>query len=371
MAAPGGGFCSGQDADTEGEEGRYYIWTPEQVEEVLGENDARLFCRLFDVTEKGNFEGANILHLREPLEAFAEREGILPGLLAADLERWRALLLAAREERIRPLRDEKVLTAWNGLAIAALARGAAVTGDERWLAAASRAAAFVRDKLVRDDGRLMRSHHLGRATVPAFLEDYAFYAWGLVELYEATLDAAHLDEALRLTREMLRLFGTPDRAGLFETGSDAEQLQVRTSAAYDGVIPSGNSVAAMVLVRLGRITGDDSLVREGEAILRAFMGGVVRQPVGYLHLLAAYDFVRSPAVEVTLVGPAEAEEMKLMIRAVKGQFLPNLVLRLGEEGEGYKTVAGRPTAYVCAKGACRPPVSSVEGLEKLLDDVLS
>ncbi|HLO24888.1 MAG TPA: thioredoxin domain-containing protein, partial [Geobacteraceae bacterium] len=259
MASPGGGFYSAQDADTEGEEGKYYLWSHAEVASILGDKDAGIFCRLFDITEKGNFEGANILHLQVPLEDFAEREGVLPELLRADVERWRELLLKAREERIRPLRDEKVLTAWNGLMIAALARGGGASGDDRWLAAARRAAAFVRDTLVRPDGRLMRSYHLGEATIPAFLEDYAFYVWGLIELYESTLDSGFLKEARLLCDEMLRLFGSTDRSGLFETGSDAEQLPVRSRSAYDGVIPSGNSVAAMDLLRLGRIMDDQAL----------------------------------------------------------------------------------------------------------------
>ncbi len=364
MTSAEGGFFSGQDADTEGEEGKYYLWTLEEVKQIVGEQGARIFSPLFDVTEKGNFEGANILHLTVAPEEFAKREGMLPELLRADQERWREPLLKAREERIRPLRDEKVLTAWNGLAIAALARGGAATGDDMWLSAARRAAAFVRDNLVRPDGRLMRSYHLGRASVPAFLEDYAFYVWGQIELYEATLDAGYLDEALRLTGEMLRLFGSPDRSGLFETGADAEQLQlsVRSRTAYDGVIPSGNSVAAMNLLRLGRITDDPELSREGEGILRGFMGGVARQPAGYLQFLSALDYFSGPEVEVTLAGPADADEMRRMLKAVKGRFIPNLVLRREEEGE--------TVARVCARGACRPPAKTAEELERLLDEAV-
>ena len=199
--------------------------------------------------------------------------------------------------------------------------------------------------------------------MPGFLEDYAFFVWGLIELYEVTLDAAHLDEALRLTREMLCLFGSPDRAGLFEAGADAEQLPVRSRSAYDGVIPSGNSVAAMNLVRLGRILDDAELLAEGEAILRAFMGGAMRQPAGYLYFLAAYDFSLGPEVEVTLAGPADADETRRMLRAVKGRFIPNLVLR-HEAGE-VATVA-----RVCAKGVCRLPAETAEELERLLDQVL-
>jgi hypothetical protein len=362
MTSPDGGFYSGQDADTEGEEGLYYLWTPEEVGTILGEKTTRIFCRLFDVTERGNFDGSNILHLPISPEEFAEREGILPGLLRAEMERSRELLLTARGERIRPLRDEKVLTAWNGLAIAALARGGAVTGDDRWLEAARKGAAFVRTRLVSLDGRLMRSYHLGRASVPAFMEDYACYVWGLTELYEATLEAGFLSEALHFTAEMLRLFGSHDRAGLFETGGDAEQLPVRTRSAYDGVIPSGNSLAAMNLVRLGRISGDPELLRAGENILRGFMGGVARQPAGYLQFLAVYGVFIGPEVEIILAGPANGEETRRMLQVIKRRFIPNLVLR-HEEG-------GASLARVCAAGACRLPVSDAEELARLLDEVL-
>ncbi|HEX8961038.1 MAG TPA: thioredoxin domain-containing protein, partial [Geobacteraceae bacterium] len=174
---------------------------------------------------------------------------------------------------------------------------------------------------------------------------------------------AYLEDALRFTREMLRLFGSSDRRGLFETGADAEQLPVRSRSAYDGVIPSGNSVAAMNLLRLGRIVGDESMVQEGEAILRAFMGGVTRQPAGYLQFLSAFDVFSGPAVEVTLAGPLDKDETRRMLLTVKGRFIPNLVV-MHEVGEG------PAVAQVCAKGACRPPVQTAEELERLLDEVL-
>jgi uncharacterized protein YyaL (SSP411 family) len=245
-----------------------------------------------------------------------------------------------------------------------------VIGDERWLSAARRTVSFIREKLVREDGRLMRSFHLGEAATPGFLDDYAFYAWGLIELYEATLDSGCLDEARRLCDEMLRLFGSPGRAGLFETGADAEQLPVRGRAAYDGALPSGNSVAAMDLLRLGRITGDPALSQAGEETLRAFMGGAARQPAGYLQLLAAYDYFLGPEVEITLVGPPEAEETRRLLRAAKKRFIPNLVLRHAAEGGAMQMLAGRSTAYVCAKGSCRPPVNDPAELTTLLDAVL-
>lgn len=365
MTAPSGGFFSGQDADTEGEEGTCYLWTPPEIAAAIGQDEARLFCRLFSVTEQGNFENRNILHLSMQPESFARREGVMPELLLAELERWRQTLLGIRQKRIRPFRDEKVLTAWNGLMIAALARGYALTGAKSYLAAAQRAAAFVDMELATPDGRLLRSCHQGKAAIPAFLEDYAFYVWGLIELHQATLEQAYLDRARSLTGEMLRLFDGASGEGLYETGNDSEQLPVRQQNARDGVLPSGNSVAAFNLFRLGRITEDESYLRAGEVIVRTFMGGVASQPLASLHLLAAADYHLGPLMTITLSG--NREELGEMLHTVQRRFLPQLALRHGDESGGYPAVGGLPTAYVCAGGACRPPLTGAGELGKLLD----
>jgi len=365
MTAAEGGFFAGQDADTEGEEGTCYLWTRDEIAAAIGHEEAELFCRLFGVTARGNFEGKNILHLSLSPETFAAREGVLPQLLLADLERWRQTLLALRRRRIRPFRDEKVLTAWNGLMIAALARGYALTGEGSYLAAAQRAAAFIGTKLTTADGRLLRSCHQGKAAIPAFLEDYAFFIWGLIELHQSTLAQEYLDRARSLTGEMLRLFDGSSGEGLYETGLDAEQLPVRQQNAHDGVLPSGNSVAACNLFRLGRITGDESYLRTGEVIVRTFMGEVVRQPLASLHLLAAAGYHLGPELTVTLAG--NREELGELLHAVQRRFLPQLALRYGDASDGYPAVGGLPTAYVCAGGACRPPLTGAEALGRLLD----
>jgi uncharacterized protein YyaL (SSP411 family) len=365
MASPEGGFFAGQDADTEGEEGIYYLWTPAEIASAIGHDEARVFCRLFDVTDKGNFEGRNILHLPVPPETFAAREGILPEVLTADLERWRQTLLKVRGRRVRPFRDEKVLTAWNGLMITALARGYALSGEERYLAAAERTAAFIGTKLTAPSGRLLRSFHLGEASVPAFLEDYAFFIWGLIELHQVTLEPAFLESAGHLANDMLRLFDGVVGDGLYETGDDSEQLPVRQQSAYDGVLPSGNGMAAFDLFRLGQISGDDFFGKAGEVIARSFMGDLTRQPLASLTLLSASDFHLGPEVTVTLSG--KREELREMLRAVHCRFIPNLALRYGSEGGEYPTVGGLPTAYVCAMGACRPPVTGADALGALLD----
>jgi len=255
--------------------------------------------------------------------------------------------------------------------IAALAKGYAVTGEESYRTAAEGGIRFILEHLQTPAGRLLRSSHRGAVSVPAFLEDYAFFVHGLIGLYEATLDRTRLDDALRLTLEMLRLFGEKEEGGLYDTGSDAEEVLVRTKGADDGVIPSGNSVAALNLFRLGRITADDGLVREGERLLRAFMGSAARQPAGHLYLLSALDYFTAPAVEVTLVGRRDAPETVAMLRAIGRRFIPGLVLRFAGEGEkeGLTTIDGKTAAYVCAKGACRPPLADAGELGKLLDEV--
>ncbi|HEY6839564.1 MAG TPA: thioredoxin domain-containing protein [Geobacteraceae bacterium] len=369
MTAPEGGFYAAQDADTEGEEGRCYLWAPEEIAATLGDGDAELFCRLFDVTPGGNFEGRNILHLLVPPETFASREGLSPEALATDLERWRQALLREREKRVQPFRDEKILTSWNGLMIAALARGYAVTGEVRYLEGAARAAGFIARSLVTPKGRLLRSFHRGEGAIPAFLDDYACFIWGLIELHQVTLEKAFLDGARSLAGEILRLFAG-EGGGYYETGADAEHLPVRQQSAFDGAFPSGNGVAALALSRLGRIAAEERFTAAGEGVVRAFMGDAPGQPLSFLSLIGTADFLRGPEVTVTLTG--EKDTLAEMIGAAHRRFLPALVLRYagaGAEGE-FPAVGGRATAYVCARGACRPPVTTADELARLLDELV-
>ncbi|MBT0654516.1 thioredoxin domain-containing protein [Geomobilimonas luticola] len=368
MTGPEGGFYAAQDADTEGEEGRYYVWTPAEIEAVLG-HDAAICCRLWGVTASGNFGGRTILNLPLSIEEFARREGVTPDLLDADLARWRERLLVARSERVRPFRDEKVLTAWNGLMIAALARLYGATGEARWLGAAERAMDFIRMRLVDGSGRLFRSYHGGRGDVPGFLEDYAAFVSGLIALYEGTLVSDHLEEAVRLSRQMLSLFQDPESGGLFDTGNDAEAVLGRSVNPYDGVTPSGTSLAALNLLKLGGVSGAADLAAAGEAVLRSAMGKAVRQPAGYLCLLMAYDYLLGPAVEISLAGDRNDPEMLAMLRVIGCRFIPRLVLRHAGGDPSFLEREGKATAYVCANEACRPPAVGAAALGRLLDEV--
>ena len=362
FASPEGGFHSVEDADSEGAEGTFYLWTTDEIHAVLGDEGGRIVCALYGVTEEGNFEGKNILHLRLPTNEFARRIGAMPELLAADMERWRDLLYAARERRVRPFRDEKILTGWNGLIVAALARGYFATGETAWLNAAERAAWFIRQHLFSAEGRLLRSYNAGEAAIPGFLEDYAFYVWGLIELHQATLEEGILADALKLSREMLRLFDA-EEGGLYDVGSDAEQLPVRMRSANDGVIPSGASVAALNLLRLGRIADDEELTTRGDALLRSFMGNVVRQPSGHLFFLIAVDFALMPQFELHLSGGTPVERESIL-RAVGRRFIPGLVVR-GGAAEGPLHLG------ICAGGTCQPPVAGVDELERLMDELMN
>jgi len=372
MTSPEGGFYSGLDADSEGQEGRYYLWTSEEIAGELDQETARLFCQLFEVSPSGNFEGSNILHQPRSVAAVARENGITADQLTLHLADARTRLLEKREKRIMPFRDEKVLTSWNGLMIGALARGGAVTGEPRLLQAARAAVRFIGEKLRSGSGRLLRSSHRGDASVPAFLEDYAFLCWGMIELYQAGGEPSDLEQALGLAREMLELFHDDGDGGFFDTASDADQVLVRMKSFYDGSVPSGNSIACLSLLRLGMICSDETLKAVGERGLHTFMGSALAQPVAHLQLVNALDFFLGPNVEITLVGDRSDPAMIEMLASIHGRFIPGLVLRFrdGDDPEGHHAIDGRPTAYLCTQMACRPAVNSPEDLENMLAELL-
>jgi uncharacterized protein len=372
MTSADGGFLSGLDADSEGEEGKFYLWSVAGVRETLGIERAQLYCKVYDITENGNYEGSNIPHLQRSVADYAKAEGMELNALETELEKARLELLAQREKRIRPFRDEKVLTAWNGLMIAALARGSIAGTNQRFLSAAEKAAAFILENLRDASGRLLRSFHLGAASVPAFLEDYAFFAWGLLELYEATAKSVYLDEAHHLFEEMIRLFRDDEQGGFFDSGADAEEVLFRSKGSYDDVIPSGNSVAALNLIKLGKILRKDSLIREGDRTLRAFSGRIEQQPHGYPNMLAALDFFHGPDVEITVACREKDADCTAMLQLIRSRFIPDLVLRFveGDSNEpDCKPLDGQPTAYICAGGACRPPAPGLQNLHKQLEEL--
>jgi uncharacterized protein len=380
LTAPEGGFWSAEDADSEGEEGLYYLWTPEQLAAALGADDGALAAELWGVVEGGNFRdqatgervGGSILHLREDLAAFARRKGLDPAELATRVERWRRKLLELRSQRIHPFKDDKVLTDWNGLMIAALALGGRAFDEPRYVDAAARAAQFVARELRSEDGRLLKRWRNGTAGVSGVLDDYAYFTWGLIELYQAGGDTRHLALALECNAQMLQHFSDPAGGGLFLAPDDADDLIVRTRESYDGALPSGNSVAALNLLRLARLTGQGELEERGRALLAAFAGDVRSAPAAHTQMLAALDFALGPSFELVLVGPAEQSDVRVARAALGRTFAPRAVLLLrGAEGTDsldelapfsadQASLGGRATLYLCRDFACEAPTTDLE-----------
>ncbi|GGE06595.1 thioredoxin domain-containing protein [Marinithermofilum abyssi] len=381
MTSSEGGFYSAEDADSEGVEGKFYVWTPEEVKEVLGEKDGTLYCDVYDITPEGNFEGKSIPNrIHYSFEALASAHGMSEEELEQKLESLRKKLFTAREQRVHPHKDDKILTSWNGLMIAALAKGARVLQEEKYAEAAEKAVDFIQEKLRREDGRLLARYRDGEAAFLGYLDDYAYLTWGLLELYEATFQPAYLREAVALSKEMLELFGDETDGGLFFYGKDGEQLLTRTKEIYDGATPSGNAVAALNLARLARLTGDLALRDAAERLMKSFAGSVDRSPMAHTFYLVALHFMLAKPKEIVVVGPDGDETVESMLHYVQSRFLPEAVIAYKEDGnsaelsrllpftEEQRAVNGRATAYVCRNYACRQPATNLEELQQQLNE---
>ncbi len=372
MTGEHGGFFSATDADSEGEEGKFFVWSPEEIEAVLGSEDAPVFSAFFGVTQRGNFEGSNILNISVRAADFAQREGIPLERLLGIIRRGKESLRVAREEREHPLLDDKALASWNGLMLRAFAEaGAALQRQDYLDAAANNASFLLRD--LRPEGVLLRSYREGQAKLPGFLEDYSFVADGLLSLYEATFDRRWLDSAIELADEMISLFWDEPAGCFYDTGSSHEELVVRPRDVFDNAQPCGGSVASDVLLRLSVVTGNEDYATKAIAPLRSLAELMGRAPAGTGRWLAALDFYLSTPKEVAIVGPTDDPATSALLREVNSRYLANRVL-VGAGGEdaaassglplldGRDMVDGKPTAYVCENYACRLPVTDAEAL---------
>ena len=380
MQSPEGGFYSAEDADSEGEEGKFYVWTPQEIEEVLGEKEADIFCAAYGVTEEGNFEhGTSILNqIGIRMEEVAETYQLPLKELEDKLAKWRRKLFEAREKRVHPGKDTKILTSWNGLMIAALARGGRVLGEVEYTDAAVKAARFISDHLIKEDGRLLARYCDGEAAFPGYLDDYAFFTWGLMELYEATFKADYIKQALFLTREMFELFKDEEQGGFYFYGKDAESLFARPKEVYDGATPSGNSVAAFNLIRLAKLTSDEQLLQEAHVQIRAFAKAVEASPISHSFFLMAVLLVQGKSKEILISGPPNDVKTKEMIRLIQRAYLPEAVISLDSRNDDATTMkwfvprseelqkTPGPKVYICENYACQSPVSDMEELKKQL-----
>ncbi len=384
MTDPGGGFYAAEDADSEGEEGAFYLCRWAQIEPVLSRHTARLFAGRFEVTREGNFEeGTNILRVARSVESLAEEFDMEPPEVERALAMAVEQLRAFRDTRPRPNKDDKIITAWNGLMISALSIAGAALEEPRYVEAAQKAATFVLDEL-RIEGRLMRYYRDGRAVAKGFLDDYACLSAGLIDLYEASFNPRWLEEALVLTEGMLGLFGDKDAHGFFLTGSDDAAPIVREKPYYDGALPSGNAVAALVLQKLGRITSDERLSRTGQQTLEAFSEPLSHSAVALAAMLGALDYWLSPGQEIVIASvaapPSIGLDVEPLVAEVQRHFLPHAVRLLhpaeSDEAAAIERIApftaslvpleGRTAVYICANRTCQPPVTDVQLLRTAL-----
>ena len=366
-----GGFYSAQDADSEGIEGKFFVWTIDEIEEILGKEDAQIFNFYYDVSEEGNFEEKNILNVNYTLAATAKALQIGEEKLTEVLERGRKLLFEEREKRIKPFRDEKVLTVWNGLMLATFAEAAAILQSEDYLNIARRNADFILENL-QTDGYLLRTWKDGQAKLNAYLEDYANFADGLTELYQVSGEIKYLKEAKRLADLMIAEFWDEDAGAFFFTGNNHEELLIRTKDFYDNASPAGNSVAADVLLKLSKLTGEESYEQYAVTVLRLVAPQIERAPQAYGRVLSTIEFYLNPTREIVVIG----EKGNELAKEIHRDFVPNKVVVLSEnpapEAETIpllkerEMTSGKPTAFVCENFTCQKPVTSAQELRQQL-----
>ncbi len=383
-----GGFYSAEDADSEGEEGKFYVWTTQQLHEVLGKKDGDWLADLYGFEPEGNFldeasrekTGANIPHLDRPLSEIAREHGEPEPALKSRLQKLRKNLFEARKKRIHPQKDDKVLTDWNGLMISAFARAARALDDPRYLNIARKAADFCLGHLKTEEGYLLKRWRLGKAGLPAHLEDYAFFSQGLLDLYEATLESMYLIEAQALTDTTRSLFEDREKGGFFLTAVDRAPLLVRAKEIYDGAIPSGNSVMALNLVRLAKFTGDPTYHECAHSLFSAFSGFLQKNPQGAEVLLQALDFDLAPALEIVVCGSPKNKRTQSLLRVINQRFIPakvllnrasddpeDAILSVAPFVENHLQINGQPTVFVCQNQTCQQPQIEPKGLiEQLL-----
>jgi uncharacterized protein YyaL (SSP411 family) len=376
MTAPEGGFYSAEDADSEGEEGRFYLWTFDEIRQALSEEEANLAVRLFNIKKGGNFSdeatgnksGRNILHLSTAAEE-----------PAAAMDTVRQKLFERRRKRIHPLKDDKILADWNGLMVAAMARAGRILDEPRYINAAGRAIGFIFGSMWGENGRLLHRYREEKAELEAYIDDYAFIIWGLLELYEATFDAGYLKQALSLNDITMQHFWDSEDGGFFFTARDGEPLLTRQKEGYDGAIPSGNSVSMLNLLRLGRITSDSALEDRAAAIGRVLSAAAARSPAAHAQLMIALDFALGPTCEVVVAGDSQAEGTKTALATIQKHFIPNKVVMLRPTEvvspeidkispvSGYKASRdGRVNIFVCSDYKCQSPTTDIcQALESL------
>jgi hypothetical protein len=380
MTSKEGAFYSAEDADSEGEEGKFYVWTTEEFRRVLGDETAKRWETILRLSPEGNFTdeatrqktGANILHLTVPLKKWTEKFNLSEDQLGKDWVNIRDQLFRVREKRVHPLKDDKILTDWNGLMIAALALGARILNRSEYERAARKAADFILSKMRDENGRLYHRFRDGELAVEAHAGDYAFLIHGLLNLYQTTYDLTFAEEAKMLQEKMIESFWDEENGGFFSTPNGSVELPVRPKELYDGAIPSANSVALFNLVFLYRLTGDPQWDNRSRALIRAFAGTLKSQPQAFTYFLCALDFALRPSQEIIIAGEPQATDTRQLLSALNLNFTPNKVAivksdtnaerlaKFAAYTDGLQVIEGQATAHVCRNGSCTDSTSDTQ-----------
>ncbi|MFD1039757.1 thioredoxin domain-containing protein [Virgibacillus byunsanensis] len=365
MTSPEGAFFSAIDADSEGVEGKYYVWNYDEVMAILGEDLGKLYTAMYDITPEGNFEGKNIPNLiKSNLETVAQEHTISTDVLQKEMEKARSILLTEREKRIYPHVDDKVLTAWNAMMITALAKAGKVFANPKYTEAAQQALSFIEDNLFEND-RLMARFRDGEVKYNAYLDDYAFLLWAYIDLYDSTFDLAFLEKGRNLLDSMIDLFWDNDQGGFYFTGSDSEQLLSREKEIYDGAIPSGNSVASVILARFGNATGETSYLDKLEEMYRTFYADIKQVPSASTFFIQSLLLTEHPTKEVVVLGNDNS-----FISRLQEEFLPHITLLASNNAENFKNISPfaaeykqidqETTVYVCENFSCQQPTTDID-----------
>ena len=378
MTSPEGGFYSAEDADSEGEEGKFYVWPKKELENILEKEEFSLATTVFNVEEFGNYSdealgkktGKNILHLKQVPEKNLEDK----------LEKIRIKLFNARKKRVHPHKDDKILTDWNGLMIAALAKGAMAFQDEKYLNAAKKAADFILSNLYTSGSNLLHRYKDGVSEINGYLTDYSFLIWGLIELYEATFEIFYLKTAIELHQNQIEQFWDNNIGGFYFTATDSEELLTRQKEIYDGAIPSGNSIATLNLLRLSYLTGNHELEERADILSRVFSEKIKSNPLAYTQFLVALDFAIGPSYSLVIGGDSKAEDTRMLIKAATNTYIPNkvFILRKTEQKspeidkysnfvQFFENLNGKATAYVCINKTCKPPTHEIDKMLEYLE----
>ncbi len=386
MQHPQGAFYSAEDADSEGEEGKFYVWSMDEIREALPAADAELTIEVFNLSEEGNYvdeasrqrTGKNILHLTNSPDELAKERNMSVEKLEEKLNDIRETLFEIREQRTRPLLDDKVLTDWNGMMIAALAKAGRTFNEQDYISEAERAYEFIKEYLMQKDGSLLHRFREGESAINAHADDYAFLVWGLLELYEATFNTDYLQKAIELNRSFIDNFWDPEQGGFYFTAEGSEELLGRKKEVYDGAIPSGNSIALTNLLRIGRITANTDLEKKADELIKLYSSQVTQAPTGFGQFLQGVYFALTESFEIVIAGHRKDETTQKMINSIQAEYIPNKVILLNEPSDKNittlapytkeQTMSGnRATAYICRNYSCDAPTNDPGKMMDLLD----